>query len=440
MKKLALILISVALVSCAPTVKENKSAEKNASYYYKIGLSYLNSGNNSQAIYYLSKAYELNPKNPEILNALGIAYSSVKEYKKAEDYFLKAIDLSPNKGELYTNLGVLLAEEKKYNKAIWYLKKAVENPEYKNKEKAFYNLALIYKKLENDIKYEEYLKKALSYNQYFVNAYLALGNFYISQGKYEDALAVFMKAYNIGIYIPEVYLGLGKSYYYIGKLPKAKYYFLKAKRFAGDNYFVANEADKYITLINETIAKEKEEKIKQQQAQIEKLEDVKQMEELAEEGALEETETVENKNTEKSKEEKSKDIISSLENPDNTETKNVKNSETKAQKEEENPNVVEELSYAKESKPEEPQEVEAAIRFYVQVGVYSNKSNALETVNKLKKLNLEPQMIKKNVDGKYFYFVIIGYFNSYLEASKFYRTTLKPNGFRGIVKFEKVKG
>ncbi len=433
MKKLLIALLSASLIACAPTVKETKDTHKNADYYYKIGLSYLNSGNNSQAIYYLSKAYELNPDNPEVLNALGIAYSSVKEYKKAEEYFLKAIDLSPNKGELYTNLGVLLAEEKKYNKAIWYLKKAVENSEYKNKEKAFYNLALIYKKLGDNLKYEEYLKKALSYNQYFVNAYLALGNFYLSQGKYEDALAVFMKAENIGIYIPEVYLGLGKSYYYIGKLPKAKYYFLKAKKFAGDNYFVANEADKYISLINETIAKEREEKIKQQQAQLEKLENVKQIEEIAEEGALEDI--VEVKPVKKEEKQK-EDIISSLENPDNTENKSTEETKTKK----ENQNVVEEISFVKEKKPEEPEEVEASIKFYVQVGVYSNKNNALETVDKLKKLNLEPMMIRKNVDGKYYYFVIIGYFNSYLEASKFYRTTLKPNGFRGIVKFEREKG
>ncbi len=431
MKKLFLALLSASLIACAPTVKESKDIHKNAKYYYKIGLSYLNSGNNSQAIYYLSKAYELNPNNPEVLNALGIAYSSVKEYKKAEDYFLKAIDLSPNKGELYTNLGVLLAEEKKYNKAIWYLKKAVENSEYKNKEKAFYNLALIYKKLGEDTKYEEYLKKALSYNQYFVNAYLALGNFYLSQGRYEDALAVFMKAYNIGIYIPEVYLGLGKSYYYIGKLPKAKYYFLKAKKFAGDNYFIANEADKYISLINETIAKEKEEEIKKQQAQLEKLENIKQIEEIAEESTLEDINEV------KPVKKEEKEEISSLENPDNTESR--KTEEKKSETAKENLNKVEEISFVKEKK-EEPEEVEASIKFYVQVGVYSNKRNALETLDKLKKLNLEPMMIKKNVDGKYYYFVIIGYFNSYLEASKFYRTTLKPNGFRGIVKFEREKG
>ncbi len=415
MKKAVIFLVSLIIFACAPAPKKTQKAEKNPQYYYKIGLSYLNSGNNSQAIYYLTKAYELDPKNPDILNALGVAYSSVKEYKKAEDFFLKAIDIAPNKGELYTNLGVILAEEKKYNKAIWYFKKAIENPEYRNKEKAFYNIALIYKKLDENDKYEEYLKKALSYNQYFINAYLALGNYYLTQKRYEDALAVYLKAYNIGIYIPEVYLGLGKSYYYLGKLPKAKYYFLKAKRFAGDNYFVSTEADKYISEINSQIAKEKEEEIRKKQEELEKLEKVKQIEEIAEEGELEETvsvKPVKKEKTEGEKEEKSDILPPPVEKP-------VKDE------------IVEE---------EKPKVIEPILRFYVQVGVYSKKNNALETFNKLKKENLNPLLIKKNVDGKPFYFVIIGYFNSYLEASKFYRENLKPKGFRGIVKFEKVKG
>ncbi len=420
MRKLLIFVLVIFIWSCAPAPKKTQEPVKNAQYYYKIGLSYLNSGNNSQAIYYLTKAYEIEPKNPDILNALGVAYSSVKEFKKAEDFFLKAIEISPDRGEIYTNLGVILAEEKKYNKAIWYFKKAIENPEYKNKEKAFYNLALVYKKLDEDDKYEEYLKKALSYNQYFINAYLALGNYYLSKGMYEDALNVFMKAYNVGIYTPEVYLGLGKSYYHLGKLPKAKYYFLKAKKFAGDNYFVANEADKFISQINEEIARQKEEELKRKQAELEKLEKIKQIEEIAEEGNLEDVVVV------KPVERKEKqDLFEKIEKEKEKIEKQILPSEEKPRE-----NV------------KEPEEnvIETKLRFYVQVGVYSNKKYAEEMIKKLKEINLSPRLIKRNVDGKPFYFVIIGYFNSYLEASKFYRKNLKPNGFKGIVKFEKVKG
>ncbi len=421
MKRVIFFIFLVTLWSCAPAPKKTHETVKNAQYYYKIGLSYLNSGNNSQAIYYLTKAYEIEPKNPDILNALGVAYSSVKEFKKAEDFFLKAIEISPNRGEIYTNLGVILAEEKKYNKALWYFKKAVENPEYKNKEKAFYNIALVYKKLEEDDKYEEYLKRALSYNQYFINAYLALGNYYLTKGKYEDALGVFMKAYNIGIYTPEIYLGLGKSYYHLGKLPKAKYYFLKAKRFAGDNYFVATEAEKYISKINEEIARKKEEEVKKKQAELEKLEKVKQIEELASENSLEEVVVVK-----PVKKEEKEDIFEKVEK----EKRKIKEEILNIPKKEQN---------IPEPAPELEKVVEPKLKFYVQVGVYSKRKYAEATVENLKRENFNPKLIKKNVDGKPYYFVIIGYFNSYLEASKFYRKNLKPKGFRGIVKFEKVK-
>ncbi len=402
-KFLVLFISVVFFFSCASTQKNvEKAAHKTGDYYYKIGLSYLDSGNNSQAIYYLTKAYELNPNNPDVLNALGIAYSSVREFKKAEKFFLRAIELAPEKGELYTNLGVILAEEKKFNKAIWYLKKAVENPEYKNKEKAYYNLALIYKKMGDEKKYEENLKKALSYNQYFINAYLSLGNFYLNNKRYQEALNVYMKAYDVGIFTPEVYLGLGKSYYYIGKLPKAKYYFLKAKKFAKDNIFVLNESEKYIEKINRKLAQEKEKQIKEKQAEIEKLEKVKQLEEISDESTIEEG-------------------MVSLEP--------VKK------------NQIEKKAVVKSPKKEEKKEKPVyKTRFFIQLGAYSKKEYATDLIRKLKEKGFKPELVEKNMDGKMFYFVIIGYFKSYLEASNFYREKIKPEGFPGIVKFERTKG
>jgi len=412
MRKILFFLLMMAVVSCAPTSSKDKiNTKKNADYYYKIGLSYLSSGNNSQAIYYLTKSYEINPDNPEVLNALGIAYSSVGEFKKAEKFFLRAIELAPEKGEVYTNIGIILAEEKKYNKAIWYLKKAIQNPNYKNKEKAFYNLALIYKKMGDDEKYEEHLKKALSYNPYFVNAYISLGNYYLSKKDYRNALDVFTKGYNIGIYIPEIYMGLGKSYYFLGKLPKAKYYFLKAKKFAKDNVFISGEADRFIKKINEEIAKQKEEELKRKQAELEKLEKVKQLEEITDEATLEEGTTT---------------VVP------------VKKAEKVVKKEDKIPKL--EKPVLKKNLKEEKKEIKNIIKFYVQVGVFSKKIYAEQTVKKLKEQNFKPLLIKKNMDGKPYYFVIIGYFNSYLEASKFYRKKLKPKGFRGIVKFEREKG
>ncbi|NPA57965.1 MAG: tetratricopeptide repeat protein, partial [Aquificae bacterium] len=164
-----LVAGTVLFNGCATktTTTGEKPQIQDATYYYKIGLSYLNSGNNSQALYYLNKAYSLDPDNPEILNALGIVYSNVGEYEKAKEFLLKALEKDPERAEIYTNLGTILAKEKKYEKALWYFKKALENPSYRKKDLVLYNIALIYKQMGNMKLFEENLKKAISYNNYF---------------------------------------------------------------------------------------------------------------------------------------------------------------------------------------------------------------------------------------------------------------------------------
>ncbi len=401
------------IFSCAPKPAEYEEKRlQNSQYYYKIGLSYLNSGNIAQAIYYLNKAYEIDPEDPDILNALGIAYTNVKEYSRAKEYFLKSIEILPDKPETYTNLGVLLAQEGNYEQALWYLEKATENPNYRNKEKALYNIAVVYRKMGNIPKFEEALKKTISYNPYFMNAYITLGNHYILQKRYTDAYDIFTKAVNAGLVNPYIYLGLGKAYYYLGEYEKSRYFFQKAKKVAGDDMFVKQEAIKFINIVDKKIVREKEKEIKREIKAKKSIENINERldlkKELSKQGKKEETHVM------------------------RKEEDKIKENKIKEEKIERKP----EIRTAKKTISETPKNVvKPKIRFYVQVGAFSNKKTAMDLFERLKEKGLEPKISKRNIDGTDYYFVIIGYFKSYLEASRFYRKKLKPEGFRGIVKF-----
>ncbi len=395
MRVIQLLLVGIILIySCAPKPEHiGKETVQNATYYYKIGLSYLNSDNNSQALYYLNKAYEINPNDPEILNALGIAYSKVGEYEKAKKMFLKAIEKDPDRAETYTNLGALLAKEKQYEKALWYFKKAAQNPNYLKKDVAIYNMALIYKQLGNLKLYEENLKKAISYNSFLLPAYISLGELYLQQNRYEDALTVYLTAKDKGLISPQIFVGLGKVYIHLGEYEKAKDYLLKAKKLAKDNDLLLIRINRLLNLTDRKI-------IEKTEREIEK----------------------------KVKEKK-------------LETKTTKASTPqipqKKQKKEE-PKQLERVETAK--KTEEIQEekksvVKPKIRFYVLVGRFSDEQKAMELVDKLRTKGFSPQLKKETVDENTIYSVIIGYFKEYREASKFYRKKLKPLGLRGIVKF-----
>ncbi len=387
MKKILFLLFLVSgltLFSCAPkttTVSETPQV-KNATYYYKLGISYLQAGNNAQAIYYLRKAYEISPDDPDILNALGVAYSNVGEFQKAEEILKKAIKIAPNKAETYTNLGAILAKEKKYKEAIKYFHKAIENPNYMKKDLAYYNIAMIYKEIGDKKKEEENLKKAIAYNAYILPAYIALGNLYIQEKRYKDALNVFLSAIDKGASDARIYLGLGKSYYYLNHPEKARIYLIKAKKLAENNELLKLEIEKYLNLIDKKTVKRR---------------------------------NIFNINQEDN-------VAPSPQAQQNTENANPYTGGQTIAK------------YTPETQ-EKPQIVKPKIRFYVLVGRYSNKKAAISIAEKLKAKGYNPEIKRDIIDGKAIYSVIIGYFKEYREASRFYRKNLRPLGIRGIVKF-----
>ncbi len=380
----------IMMFSCAPKVQEEKLPQ-NSEYYYKIGLSYLNSGNNSQALYYLNKAYKISPEDPEILNAVGIAYSNVGELEKAKDFFLKAIEKNPDRAETYTNLGALLAKQKKYDKALWYFKKAAENPSYMKKDIAYYNIALIYDHMGNLKLYEEYLKKAISYNAFLLPAYISLGNLYLDQERYQDALSVYLTAKDKGLVSPLINIGLSKVYLHLKDYEKAKEYLHKAKKLARNNDFLLIEINRLLSFIDRKIIQETEKDIQKKE---EKIETVVVPEEK-----------------EKSKDEKIK--------PTEEQKKEIQNQQV-----------------SKKTVPEKKIKViKPNIRFYVLLGRFTDQKKALDISEKLKLKGFNPEIKEEIVDGTPVYSVIIGYFKEYREASRFYRKNLKPLGLRGIVKF-----
>ncbi|RMD47753.1 MAG: tetratricopeptide repeat protein, partial [Aquificota bacterium] len=199
------ILFAVIFFNGCASKKPKEEVIKTAKYHFKVGISYLNSGNLAEAIYNLNKAYALDKNNVDILNALGIAYSKVGELDKAQQYFLEAIKINPNKIESYVNLGVLLAQKKDYGSALKNFKIAANSPDYKSKEKVYYNMALIYKNLGNLDKYEKNLQKAIAYNNFFLPAYEELGKYYIKLDKFDKAQITYEKAISLGLGSPNIY-------------------------------------------------------------------------------------------------------------------------------------------------------------------------------------------------------------------------------------------
>lgn len=139
------LLLTILLISCAgqPT-RPAEDMQKEAEYYYKMGISSLNEGNLKMAYVQLHKSYELDPNNVDTLNSLGIVFMRLGEDEKAMQYFKRVVALDSKYSEAYNNIGVLHSQNGRFKEAIDAFNQALSNPLYKFPERGYYNLGNAY--------------------------------------------------------------------------------------------------------------------------------------------------------------------------------------------------------------------------------------------------------------------------------------------------------
>ncbi len=184
--KVLIILSLLFVIACATVAKED--ALQKAGAHYKIGVAYLNENKAQQAFVEFQKAYELNPKDKEVLNAIGIIYLLYfDETAKSVDFFEKAARVDPGYSEAYNNLGFAYERLGRFDTAISFYKKAVSNLLYPTPDKA----------------------------------YIGMGNSYYRLGRYEDAVNSFKEAIKRAPNLGLPYLRMALCYNAMGRYGEA---------------------------------------------------------------------------------------------------------------------------------------------------------------------------------------------------------------------------
>ena len=177
------LIFLMFMASCATLNTEN--AMDKAEAHYKVGLGYYNDSMVQQAFVEFQHAYELNPRNKEVLYSIGIIYLlDFDETLNAIDYFQRAIKIDPDYSEAYNNLGYAHARMGKFDAAIPFYKKALSNLLYATPEKAFVNMGKAYYRLgrcdEAVAAYKDATKRAPDFDL----PYMGLALCYNATGKY----------------------------------------------------------------------------------------------------------------------------------------------------------------------------------------------------------------------------------------------------------------
>jgi len=147
------------------------------------------SGNVSLAEVLLKRATEVEPKNKYAWNNLGLIYLQTRQNEQAVAAFQKQIEVNPYDEFAFNNLGRVYWQERKYDDAVKAFNKQLENNPLDKFAHA--NLGAMYAEWHKyDLAVPE-LEKASSLSPESAELQVTLGDAYLNLGQDEKALAAF---------------------------------------------------------------------------------------------------------------------------------------------------------------------------------------------------------------------------------------------------------
>lgn len=224
---LALLLVAGAACSGKSGPKQETIAKSRAQALYRLGLRYYQDGNVRGAYGELSKAIDLEPKNPTYLSALGLVAFELDQHEQAEDLLQRAIKLDPALTEAYMQLGVVYSEMGEYDVAEQYYERALKDPAYMTPEKVYVNWGVTRLKLGDTVGAEVKFRQAIDVNPRYPRAHWELGRLMENEGDLEGALQEYQEAWKGMPEVPDLNLKLGEIYFALGDATQARVYFEK---------------------------------------------------------------------------------------------------------------------------------------------------------------------------------------------------------------------
>jgi type IV pilus assembly protein PilF len=194
-KAFVLTLAALFISSCSSNqLTEQTPDQKKADVYYGQGTNELVGKNYMQALTYLIKAKELNPKDSKIRNNLGMAYYFREQPALAIEELKMALSLDGKNTDAHMNLGSIYMAKNRLKEARAEFEKALADLTFANQYRNYYNLAVLALKEGDRKEALEYLGKAVAERDDYCSAHFMLGEMYSEELRYKEALKSFKNA------------------------------------------------------------------------------------------------------------------------------------------------------------------------------------------------------------------------------------------------------
>jgi len=188
-KLILIIFICLNFIFCASAQKKIEDARNNdPQYQYNMGLFYLNEGIVDEAIRYLNRALELNPRYALALYALGLSHSMNGNLEESVKYLQDCLKINPTLTDAHNALGAIYQEMGFLDEAENEFSIAISDEKYTAKDNSYYNLARIYMTKGNLKEALNHVEMALGINVRMVMAHNLKGIIYEGLNDFESAI------------------------------------------------------------------------------------------------------------------------------------------------------------------------------------------------------------------------------------------------------------
>lgn len=199
-----------------------------AEYNFQAGLIEAEREHYSEAIQYLKDAIRLDPLHSRARQLLGQVYEKTGCLEEAIQSYRRVTFLEATKGEVFLNLGMTCFKAGHWEEAQQALRKAM-TLEPQN-HLATYYLGLIVMRDEKVLDdAEELFKKTVRLKPDFIDAYNQLGNLYVQQAQYKNAIRAYRDVLRLNPNSKDAHYQLGFVYAMMRDLESARreYNYLK---------------------------------------------------------------------------------------------------------------------------------------------------------------------------------------------------------------------
>ena len=204
MIRLLLMAFAVAIGGCNSTGGTTNSdltrtdAMSRARIHTELGMAYYGNNQISVALEEFKEAVAAEPNYAPAHNQLGLVYMALNEDKLARQSFERALKIDPADSSANNNYGMFLCQRKRDQEAFKYFMTALKNPLYSTPENAYTNAGICAWLQGDDVRAEDWLRKALALQPNQPQALYYLAEVSFKRGELKTARSLLTRHLRLG--------------------------------------------------------------------------------------------------------------------------------------------------------------------------------------------------------------------------------------------------